>query len=71
MNIENEKFRVRFKVFGYRLSNKLTIIRELLFINSLNPQKSYYRKKVINNSSQNIVHKYFTQCLAAKKIHLF
>jgi len=41
MNIENEKFRVRFKVFGYRLSNKLTIIRELLFINSLNPQKSY------------------------------
>jgi hypothetical protein len=34
MNIENEKLRVHFIVFGYRLSNKLTVIMELLFINS-------------------------------------
>ena len=32
---------------------------------TLNPQK------VINNSSQNIVYKYSTQCLTAEKFHLF
>ena len=39
--------------------------RVIVINTTLNPQK------VINNSSQDIVYKYFTQHLAAEKFHLF